>query len=60
MRFGSLVIAENGVAFGIADKDGNGIGFLYDHVKASGIKFERSSIRCRSQPIKNKYIVIRR
>lgn len=43
MRFGPLVIMEKGVAFGVSDKQGNGIGLLYDRVEASGVKFERSA-----------------
>lgn len=42
MRIGPFVIAEKGVAFGICDRNGEGIGFLYNRVEASGARFEPS------------------
>ena len=50
MRLGPLVLFEKGVAVGIADKNGNGIGLVYDRIEASGYEFERGStppVRCK-------------
>jgi hypothetical protein len=33
---------EKGVTFGVCDSNGEGIGLLYDPIKASGYEFERS------------------
>lgn len=44
MRLGPLVITEKGVAFGVCNSKGEGIGLLYDPIRASGYKFERSSV----------------
>jgi hypothetical protein len=47
MRFGPFIIMEKGVSFGIADRNGNGYGFLYDPYEAKGVRFEPSFERSR-------------
>jgi hypothetical protein len=47
MRFGPIIIAEKGVAFGICDRNGDGVGVLYNRAEASGLQFEPSFERGR-------------
>jgi hypothetical protein len=47
MRLGPIVFMERGVALGLCDRKGEGIGFLYDPIKASGYEFEPSFERGR-------------